>query len=75
MQTSTLAIGARVRFTRNWLQSTCSYTGPVPQLRGIVTELRPFGGGTLATVLWDGPAYFSTPSTNVLACNLEVCRQ
>lgn len=68
------AIGSRVRFSKNWLRSTCTYSGPVPQLRGTVTAVRTFKSSpALVTVDWD-VAYFDTKATNVLACNLEGCR-
>jgi hypothetical protein len=67
-------IGSRVRFSKAWLQSTCTYTGEVPFLRGTVTAVRTFNGcPPLVTVDWDHH-YFETKATNVLATNLETCR-
>ena len=71
---TTPAIGTRVRFAKAWLQSTCTYTGPVPQLRGTVTAVRTFKSApAMVTVDWD-VRYFDSKATNVLACNLERCR-
>lgn len=67
-------LGQRVRFTRSWLQSTGSYTGTVPQLRGTVTGIRKYSGGTvLVSVDWD-VHYFQTKETSVMASNLEVIK-
>ena len=72
--TKPIAIGSRVRFSRAWLQSTCSYTGDVPFLRGTVTAIHAFKScPPLVTVDWD-KHYFDTKTTNVLATNLETCR-
>lgn len=68
------AIGNRVRFSKTWLQSTCSYTGEVPFLKGTVTAVREYKScPPLVTVDWDHH-YFETKATNVLATNLELCR-
>lgn len=68
------AIGSRVRFSKAWLQSTCSYAGEVPFLKGTVTAVREYKScPPLVTVDWDHQ-YFETKATNVLATNLELCR-
>lgn len=67
-------IGSRVRFSKSWLKSTCSYTGEVPFLRGTVIAVREYKGcPPLVTVDWDHQ-YFDTKATNVLATNLELCQ-
>jgi hypothetical protein len=67
-------IGSRVRFSKAWLQSTGTYTGPVPQLRGTVAAVRTFSScPAMVAVDWD-VRYFDGKITNVLATNLEACR-
>ena len=65
-----LAVGDRVRYTRAWLRSTCSYTGPLPRARGTVTAIDPFGRNALVTVDWGHPDI----PPRVLNLNLERCR-
>lgn len=68
------AVGARVRFSRAWLQSAGAYTGDLPRLRGTVTRVRTFKSSpALVAVQWDHP-YFGERATNVLVTNLETCR-
>lgn len=68
------AIGQRVRFTRSWLQSIGAYTGQLPQMRGTVTGIRKYSGGSvMVSVDWD-VLYFQTKETSVLSCNLEVIK-
>jgi hypothetical protein len=64
--------GDRVRFSRRWLQSTCSYTGDLPFLRGTVQEVRQLSkrGDTYCRVLWD-QLYFETWHTSVFSSNLN----
>lgn len=51
----TIEIGARVAYSKAFLQSTGQYTGDAPHARGIVTAIVPMGGLTLASVEWDKP--------------------
>jgi hypothetical protein len=70
--------GDRVRFSRRWLQSTATYSGDLPALKGTVQETRTFcrGGNTYCRVLWDTP-YFADEHGNpsrfstVLSSNLH----
>lgn len=66
-----LAPGDRVRFSRAWLQSTATYTGELPRLRGTVAAICSFRScPPLVTVNWDHP-YFGERATAVLATNLQ----
>ena len=49
-------IGDRVRFNRQFLQSTCTYTGPTPQARGTITGFWGYDNH-MAHIKWDHP-YF-----------------
>ena len=42
--------GDHVCYAREWLRNTGQYTGDVPFMRGVVTEIR---NGYMATVEWD----------------------
>jgi len=48
---NTIKIGDKVGYSRRWLRSTGTYTGPIPMARGIVTELN----GMIAVVDWNNP--------------------
>jgi hypothetical protein len=50
-------IGDRVRFNREFLQSTCTYTGQTPMARGTITGFWGYENQQ-ATIKWDHP-YFS----------------
>jgi hypothetical protein len=69
-RTRTFAVGDRVRYTAAFLRSTGMYTGAIPQARGTITALEPFGGAVLATIDWcdaDVPP-------RVITANLEPAR-
>lgn len=53
-RTNPIKIGDKVCYSQRFLQSTGQYTGEVPFLRGIVTELKSYGELTVATVAWNG---------------------
>lgn len=65
-----LSIGDTVRFKSAFLQSACSYTGGLGQLRGTVVGVDERKDYTYAHVVWDYH-YFKTRQTAVLASNLE----
>jgi len=65
-----LAVGDRVRYSKAWLRSTCSYTGPLPRAKGTITALAKFGRNRLATIDWGDPDM----PPRVLDANLERCR-
>ena len=50
-----IAIGDRVAMKASFLRNTGQFTGPIPHARGVVKELRPFGGNALALISWDTP--------------------
>ncbi len=66
-----LAIGDRVRYSRQWLQSTGQYAGDCANAKGVVIGLKPFGDNALAEIDWNNP---DIPS-RVLACNLSTVKQ
>lgn len=67
---TSLAVGDRVKFTRNWLGSTGSLSSPVARLKGTVQTVREYPSGLqMVTVRWD-TLYFDSIETNVLSANL-----
>ena len=49
-------IGDTVAYTKQWLQSTGSYTGDLPRAKGKITGLKQLGSElTLAEIEWDTP--------------------
>lgn len=52
---SPIAVGDKVAYSKQFLQSTGQHTGPVPFARGTVKELKPLGETTLAKIEWDCP--------------------
>jgi hypothetical protein len=74
MAKPSLTVGDRVKFTRNWLGSTCSMSTPVARLKGTVQTVWSYPSGLqMATVRWD-VKYFDTMETNVLSANLQRLR-
>jgi hypothetical protein len=69
-----LNVGDTVRFKRAFLQSTCSYTGELPRLKGTVVSVGLDGLSGYVRVDWDY-IYFQTKATGVLASNLERIKQ
>jgi hypothetical protein len=49
-----IEIGSRVAYSKKWLQSTGTYTGPLPFARGTVTGFRNWGT-KIAIVDWNNP--------------------
>lgn len=52
---SDIRVGDQVRYSRDWLRSTGTFTGDLPAAKGVVTELKDLGGLTLARIEWDRP--------------------
>jgi hypothetical protein len=50
---TSIQVGDRVCYSRQFLQSTGQYTGDVPFARGVVTALIPLGSTTLAEIDWN----------------------
>lgn len=50
-----LAVGDRVKYRREFLQSTGQHTGDIPFARGTITRLKTYGSMTLAGIEWDDP--------------------
>lgn len=48
-----IAIGDEVAYSAKWLRSCAIHTGPMPERRGQVVALEPFGQHTMATIAWD----------------------
>jgi hypothetical protein len=64
------AVGDRVRYTADFLRSTGMFTGAIPQARGTITTLEPFGEAVLATIDWGN---VDVPP-RVITANLEPAR-
>ncbi|WP_422923201.1 hypothetical protein [Singulisphaera sp. PoT] len=64
-------MGDTVRYSAQWLRSTGQYAGDICHARGEVTEIKPLGETTLATIAWDTP---NIPE-RVNVANLEKTRQ
>lgn len=62
-----IAVGDTVRMGTNWLRSTFTYSGPVPQARGTVVGL----SGSVVRVRWDRPCFGDSLESSVLAANLQ----
>jgi hypothetical protein len=64
-----LAIGDRVAYSAAFLRNTGQQTGEAPFVRGIVTALKEYGGGSmiLATVEWNDPEWPPKCATSNLA--------
>ena len=45
-------VGDTVRYSRDWLQSTGTFTGDLPRAKGVVTAIRDYGSTKIATVDW-----------------------
>ena len=52
-RTSTIQIGDRVAVSARFLRSTGQFTGEICFVRGQVTNLKPLGEITLATIAWE----------------------
>ena len=51
-----IKVGDQVAYSAAWLRSTGSYTGELPQARGVVkVTLKETGGLKLALIQWDRP--------------------
>lgn len=71
---TSLAVGDRVKFSRNWLGSTASMSSPVARLKGVIQTVKNYPSGLqMVTVRWDR-LYFDTLETNVLSANLTRLR-
>lgn len=62
-----IAIGDRVCYSKQFLQSTGQLTGDIPFARGTVREITPLGQTQLATIDWGNPEI----PTKVNAANLS----
>lgn len=62
----TLNVGDRVMYSRDWLKSTGTYTGEIPQKKGVIKEIQDLGSLRLATVLWEGNAIPLWSKVNIL---------
>lgn len=59
-------IGDKVQYSRQWLQSTGTYTGDIPFARGTVVMLHSIGERTIATIDWKD----DNIPRKVMTCNL-----
>jgi hypothetical protein len=50
-----IEVGDQVRYSRNWLQSTSTFTGDLPRAKGTVTAIKDLGSLKIATIDWDKP--------------------
>lgn len=50
-----ISVGDQVRYSRNWLQSTSTFTGDLPRAKGTVTAIKDYGSTKIATIEWDKP--------------------
>ena len=67
-------IGDRVRFNRQFLQSTCTYTGQTPMARGTITGF--WGGdGQMAHIRWDHRYFSDSRNGGAHTANLERCKR
>lgn len=51
----TVEIGDKVAYSAQFLRSTGMAHTPAAHARGVVTEIKPLGSITLATIAWDNP--------------------
>ena len=50
-----ISVGDQVRYSRNWLQLTSTFTGDLPRAKGTVTAIKDYGSTKIATIEWDKP--------------------
>ena len=50
-----IQVGDTVRYSRQWLQSTGTFTGDLPRAKGVVTAIKDYGSTKIATIEWDKP--------------------
>lgn len=43
-------VGDTVRYSRDWLQSTGTFTGDLPRAKSTVTSIKDYGSAKIATV-------------------------
>lgn len=50
-----IGVGDQVRYSRQWLQSTGTFTGDLPRAKGVVTAIKDYGSTKIATIDWGNP--------------------
>jgi hypothetical protein len=73
---SKIEVGSEVKYSREWLKSTGTYTGELPFAKGKVTAIKDLGGLQIATIDWNNeeiPARVNVKSL-VLANQPEIER-
>jgi hypothetical protein len=50
-----IGVGDTVQYSRQWLQSTSTFTGDLPRAKGVVTAIKGYGSTKIATIEWDRP--------------------